>query len=401
MKHVIRHEFTKILTSRSIKISTIIVVLLILIAGVLVRVFVYNPMQDEATGSGSDTQAPTYTIGLSSDSQELAAPLKQLSAGSPMSVTTGIDATPEDAVNKVDLYVTGNLDNLKLYSASSPDPGKDLVAAAAHLAILQESGAPSEQQVRQTAQLAALSVTEIGATDYQLFTNTGTFVGILGVSLMMFIIVMASQTLGAGIVEEKQNRIVEILLTTVRPRTLLLGKILGIGSAMLVVFAIYLLGAICALKISGFMNLLPGFSAADLWHYVPMLVVWIILGYFTYAGLTGAMAATVSRQEDLGAVSSPLLLLQVIAFYIAMYLAGPIPDAGVTKVLSIIPGFAPYLMGIRSAAGTVTAWEQILAVVVTLIVIPLLGVLAGKIYSASVLHTGERMKLTRIFRKAA
>ena len=77
------------------------------------------------------------------------------------------------------------------------------------------------------------------------------------------------------------------------------------------------------------------------------------------------------------------------------------PEATVTKVLSYIPIFSPYLMPMRAAVGDVAPWEHGLAIGLSLVAIPLLGILAGKIYERSILHVGERVKLTNIFGKAS
>ena len=270
--------------------------------------------------------------------------------------------------------------------------------------LVDETGALTPElaeQLQTASQVYVVDVSENAITNNPI----GYAVGMASVVILMMITIMGVSVLSAGVVEEKSSRVVEILLTTVRPRTLLLGKILGIGSGMLVIFLIYVVGIFGGLWISGLLEgagaVLTALGTLGVWGYVPMLLLWIILGYFTFASLTGGLAATVSRQEDLGAVQTPIIFMQLIPMYVAMYLVPYLPDATITKVLSYIPLLSPYLMPMRSAIGEVQMWEQGLAIALTLVTIPLLGALAGKIYERSILHVGERMKLSNVFGKAS
>ena len=77
-----------------------------------------------------------------------------------------------------------------------------------------------------------------------------------------------------------------------------------------------------------------------------------------FAAITGGLSATVSRQEDLGAVQTPIIFMQLIPMYTAMYLVPYLPEATITKVLSYIPAFSPYLMPMRAAIGEVPLWGR-------------------------------------------
>ncbi len=395
---VIKREFTTLLGSKAMKISTTVLVILFLAAGVLGR-FLLND------DDGDQTAPQQFTIGVTTE----AAPLTPyLESGSHVTIENIGDADPKEAFNaegaEFEAIISGNPTAPMVSASNTNTPVREMTILAATEYLVDQSGALTPELSQQLQDVSRVYVVDV--SENAISRNPiGYAVGMASVVILMMITIMGVSTLSAGVVEEKSSRVVEILLTTVRPRTLLLGKILGIGSAMLVIFLIYVVGIFGGLWISGLLAgagaVLTALGALGVWGYVPMLLLWIVLGYFTFAALTGGLAATVSRQEDLGAVQTPIIFMQLIPMYVAMYLVPYLPDATITKVLSYIPLFSPYLMPMRSAIGEIELWEQGLAIALTLVTIPLLGALAGKIYERSILHVGERVKLSNVFGKAS
>lgn len=239
------------------------------------------------------------------------------------------------------------------------------------------------------------------ATGHTAHTNPlGFIVGMVAVMFVAIPIFMGMGALNSGVVEEKTSRVVEIILTTVKPRTLLFAKLLGIGSAMLVFIACYLAGIVAGAGLAGVLPSMGNLAAAHLnpWTFAPAVLVWLAVGYFTFGGLSGALASTVSRQEDLGAVQTPVIFGAMIPMYVAIYLVPYAPDTTVTHILSCCPFLSPFMMPMRMALGAVGVWEQLLAFAVQIATICLLSLLAGKVYERSILHTGERLKLRQAFR---
>ena len=239
------------------------------------------------------------------------------------------------------------------------------------------------------------------ATGHTAQTNPlGFIVGMVAVMFVAIPIFMGMGALNSGVVEEKTSRVVEIILTTVKPRVLLLAKLLGIGSAVLVFIACYLAGIVAGASLAGVLPSMGNLAAAHLnpWTFAPAVLVWLAVGYFTFGGLSGALASTVSRQEDLGAVQTPVIFGAMIPMYVAIYLVPYAPDTTVTHILSCCPFLSPFMMPMRMALGAVGVWEQLLAFAVQIATICLLSLLAGKVYERSILHTGERLKLRQAFR---
>jgi ABC-2 type transport system permease protein len=167
------------------------------------------------------------------------------------------------------------------------------------------------------------------------------------------------------------------------------GKVLGIGliglgQIVLVVGA----GAGTAAALG-----LVDASSVDLGMTALWVVIWFIVGYTTYALALAALAALVSRQEDVGSVTAPVMTVMMIPYIIGVSIAPWDPTNPLVVALSFIPFCAPLIMPIRIALGEVAPWEVALSLGLSLAVIPVLVWLAGRIYSNAVLRSGGRIKL--------
>ncbi|WP_421743181.1 ABC transporter permease [Cellulomonas sp.] len=208
--------------------------------------------------------------------------------------------------------------------------------------------------------------------------------------ILLFISLMtAGQLVAQGVVEEKASRVVELLLATVRPWQLMAGKVLGIGVIGLIqVVLVVGAGSGTALALG-----LVDTSSIDLGATALWVVIWFVIGFTMYALALGALAALVSRQEDVGSVTAPVLTLMMIPYLIGVSIAPWDPTNPLVIWLSYVPFCAPLLMPMRIALGEVEVWEVALALGLSLAVIPVLVWLAGRIYSRAVLRSGGRIKL--------
>ncbi|MET0788671.1 MAG: ABC transporter permease [Cellulomonas sp.] len=208
--------------------------------------------------------------------------------------------------------------------------------------------------------------------------------------ILLFISLMtAGQLVSQGVVEEKSSRVVELLLATVRPWQLMAGKVLGIGviglsQVVLVVGA----GAGTAVALG-----LVDTSSINLGVTALWVVIWFVIGFTMYALALGALAALVSRQEDVGSVTAPVMTLMMIPYIIGVSIAPWDPTNPLVVWLSYIPFCAPLLMPMRIALGEVEPWEVALALGLSLALIPVLVWFAGRVYSNAVLRSGGRIKL--------
>ena len=213
--------------------------------------------------------------------------------------------------------------------------------------------------------------------------------GIIAGILIYLSLQMNGQMVAQGVVEEKSSRVVELLLATVRPWQLMAGKVLGIGLLGLVQMVVIAGGGAIAAVATGVLTL----SVSATVSVVVWLVVWFVLGFFAYALVFAAAGALVSRQEDIGGVIMPALMLVIVGYVIGVSVLPSDPTNGVVRILSWLPMFSPTMMPIRVAMGGVAAWELVLAVGLIVLTIPGLVWLSARIYANAVLRTGARVKV--------
>jgi ABC-2 type transport system permease protein len=223
-------------------------------------------------------------------------------------------------------------------------------------------------------------------------TGERTGVAVVGIIVLYSLLILMGQFVAQGVVEEKSTRVVELLLSTMRPWQLLAGKILGLGLLGLAqIVAIAVVGVTGALVFD--VVSLP----SQLIGTVLSVVAWFILGYAFYAAVFAAAAALVSRQEDLAGVITPISVLLVAGFFVAIQAAGN-PTGTLATATSFIPGLSPLVMPVRLAAGGASWWEGLLAVVVMLVAIALVVRLGGRIYAGALLRTSGKTKLREALR---
>jgi ABC-2 type transport system permease protein len=198
---------------------------------------------------------------------------------------------------------------------------------------------------------------------------------------------------GQLVVEEKQSRVVELLLATIKPWELLAGKIAGLGAVGLVNLVI--LAGVATAGGAGFGLLtLP---AATVGMFA-MVIVWYVLGFFLFAALYAAIGSTVSRQEELNAVVAPMIFVLLIPFILTVNLLPGDPRSPIATVLSYVPFFSQTVMPARYALGAAELWEVAVSAAVAVLAIVVVVRVAGRIYRNSVLRTGARVSLREALR---
>ena len=189
-----------------------------------------------------------------------------------------------------------------------------------------------------------------------------------------------------GVVEEKSSRVVEVLLSRLRPAELLAGKILGIGMVGLAQLTLVAGAALVALQFA------ENPSATTTPSTIAWVVFWFVMGYGFYAVLYATAGSLVSRQEEAQGIQFPISAALIVTYFAAMEAARS-PDGVVTLIGSLFPPTAPMVMIARMAQGQVPWWQ--IALSVSLLVITIYGMvqLAGRIYAGAVLRFGGRLRL--------
>jgi ABC-2 type transport system permease protein len=213
-----------------------------------------------------------------------------------------------------------------------------------------------------------------------------TFVGTL---LLYVSIIVFGQFVAMGTVEEKQNRVVEVVLSRVQAWQILVGKVAGIGLLGLLQLAIFLGAAFISAQIAGFADVdVTGIGLP----IIGGVFFWFVLGYTFYAFLYAAVGSTVSRQEDLqGAIILPIIV--IFPGYLLAIAAVENAETLVVRIGSLLPMWAPFVMPVRIAADAAAPWEVALAVVGSIVGAIGLVWIGSRVYRGALLHVGTRMKL--------
>jgi ABC-2 type transport system permease protein len=220
----------------------------------------------------------------------------------------------------------------------------------------------------------------------------------LAAIVMTILLLMAISTYGnlvlTGVVEEKASRVVEVLLARMPARTLLAGKVAGIGLLGFAQFAVTGVAALVATMVVDAVDVPAVRGGVLAW-----VVVWFVLGYALYAMVYGALGSLASRTEDAQSVAGPAIYVLLAGYWASFLAVSGDPDSGWSQLLSLFPATAPFAMPGRIALGTAAWWEPLLAAALALAAISGLTVFAGRVYTASILHAGPTLKLRDAWRR--
>ena len=218
--------------------------------------------------------------------------------------------------------------------------------------------------------------------------------------VLLTTIMMFGQFVAMGIVEEKQNRIVEVILSRTKASSLLVGKVLGIGTAGLLQISVLGAAAVVGLMLSP----LPELEGLDLASIgitaVLWLIFWFVLGYLTYSFMYATVGATISRQEDMQSVAF-IPAMSIMPAYLMMIFSiesGPGPWV---RIASLVPLWSPILMPFRINIGDAPLWEVAAAVLLVILTIASLVRIGSRVYRGAALRTGARVSLLDAWRSGS
>lgn len=190
-----------------------------------------------------------------------------------------------------------------------------------------------------------------------------------------------------GVIEEKASRVVEILLSAIRPWQLLAGKIAGIGLLGIVQLTFIATFAIVLSLATGALEL-PGTAVG----VALVVLAWFVMGFAFYAGLFAVSGSLVSRMEELQNALVPINLIIFVSFFISIGALSD-PDSTMATIASVLPFSAALAMPVRIALGSASAPQVTLSIVLLLAGTAALVPFSARLYSGAVLKTGGRVKL--------
>jgi ABC-2 type transport system permease protein len=217
--------------------------------------------------------------------------------------------------------------------------------------------------------------------------------------VIYFGVLMYATMIAMEVATEKTSRVMEILISSVPPVTQMFAKIMGVALLSLTQMILFFGVGYFSIKQNltgmdeGFFSFF-GFGSTDI-STIIYAIIFALLGYFLYATLAACLGSVVSKIEDVQQMISPMTMLVVIAFMIAMFGLGN-PSASYITITSFIPFFTPMIMFLRVGMLEVPFWEIAISIAVLILTIVLLGIIGAKIYRGGVLMYGSSKSLKSI-----
>lgn len=261
-----------------------------------------------------------------------------------------------------------------------------------------------------------LQISKLGLTEEQLKSITpnfefsleqteeekanGNIFAMMLLSIVLFYaIYFCAYQVSSSITTEKTSKIIETLVTSTAPRTIVLGKTIGIGVVGLLQMILLVGTALISAKVF----LEPGIleNIIDISTITPYLgmvtILYFILGYLTYALLYALTGSTVSKPEDIQSASGPVAMLAVIGFYLS-YFTMMNPTSQLNVFASIFPISSPFCMHFRVMMGLANTTDVLISIVVLIITILVIAKVTIKIYSNAILNYGTKMGIKDIIK---
>lgn len=231
-------------------------------------------------------------------------------------------------------------------------------------------------------------------------------VAYMGAFLLYMVIMLYAVAVMRATLEEKTNRIVEVIISSMKPWHLMLGKILGVGAVSMTQMGIWLLSGVLMFtmglpmlisarpemaSMAEAIEFLPGFGL------LALFVGYFVFGFFMYSALYAAVGAMCNSDEEAQQAQWPIIMLLIIPIVMVTNVIEN-PSSTIAITLSLVPLFSPILMWGRVAGGGVPAWQIGLSFVLMLFAIFAIAWVAGRIYKVGILMAGKRPTLPELLR---
>lgn len=227
---------------------------------------------------------------------------------------------------------------------------------------------------------------------------SGNILAMMILSIVLFYaIYFCAYQVSSSITTEKTSKIMETLVTSTSPRTIVIGKTLGIGIVGLLQMIVIVATALISAK--AFLE--PGMidKVLDMSNITPYLgfvtIIYFLLGYFVYSLLYALTGSTVSKPEDIQSANGPVAILAVIGFYLS-YFTMMNPTSELNVFASMLPISSPFCMPFRVMMGLASVTDVIISVAILIVTILIIAQVAIKIYSNAILNYGTKMSLKDI-----
>lgn len=450
---IFRFTFIQHIKTKSFIVGTIIVCLLtaLMVAGVNVLPKLLSDEEEVISGSSSELTYPD-TVYIY-DNCEIMVPQDLTSlrnAGinvqqTRFNITEMTDKLAESTESAAmvlideatqDGFVLGY--NVKTYySPETPSEAVDGVTTAIYQMVdyrnMMNAGVSPENYAATQRYITTSKVTA-GADEWNIFESAINYFVPIVVSLVLFMLIFVyGQTVAQSIATEKTSRVMELLLTSVRPLAVVIGKVLAMGLVSICQFILICLvgggtffatasfgigGELIALMnstenlvgenaeiaeaLSNTIGTITPFT-------IVLLFVIFILGFMFFALIAALAGASISRMEDLQQAMQPLSFLGIVGVYLAYF---PVifnldsMDTGAAAINPVqifsyyFPVSSPFALPSALLLGTLSTIEVVIAIAILAVFVVLIAIVVAKVYEAIILHNGNRIKMTDIFKMA-
>lgn len=221
-----------------------------------------------------------------------------------------------------------------------------------------------------------------------------------GMFMIYFVVILYGQTVSTTTAREKDDRTMELLITSTDPKWLIIGKVFAAG-----LIGVVQMGAILLALVLGFqlnkgsypLALVNMIKLSVTWDVLAVFLIYGVIGYLLYLFIYAALGALVSKVEDVNTAVTPITLLFVVVFFFCMFTLST-PDSTVAKVASIVPFSSVMAMFIRYSMTTVPLFDMVISFVLQIVSVVGMAYVSIKIYRMGSLNYGNRIGLIKAIR---
>ena len=406
---VLKYTFKENIKRKSFIISTVII--LILIAGIMLVPAIVTKVQSSdkevETGKNLDKKSVVYIIDNSGYFKNKIEKIKEQFPDYQIKLEVqdrlNIIKTEIKQNDKSFLVVANSVNDipsLEFYTkqyGQGPDPDKmSEVFKELFISDTLKSANVSESVISKVLSNVNVKINELGKSKWG-----GYFSSIFIVIILFFAIYFNGYGVSMSVASEKTSRVMELLVTSVKPSRIILGKTAGMGAVGLIQIVLIIFVGVVTYRLTFPTDFKFAGMSFDLSNFTPlsiiMIIVYFILGYSLYALMYAVVGATVSKAEDVNSAIMPISFITMIAFYVS-YGTFALPDSIAARVASLVPFTSAFSVPSRLISTNVPLWELALSLVILISSIVLVAMISVKLYSFAVLHYGDRLKLSTLFK---
>lgn len=400
--------FRDAVRKKAFAVSTIIILALILILCALPRLI-------EMVGTGDDDQTvtaeTTYTAYLIDADNRLPDALAALTVAFPDTAFIQKSAADLETLKAqaaedgtVSVVVIDEEAGTPAVTVITKDVMNGLSGSAVGEVLTQVYVTSALQAAGLDADTIALSQTQLPVHN-EIAGNmdlTGFALGLVLTMLMFFAIYYYGYGVSMSIATEKTSRVMETLVVSAKPSHLLIGKCLAMGALGLLQFTVILLFAAGCYQVlipEGFtlMGMPLSLSALTL-PAALLILVYFLLGYSLYAVMNAVCGASVSKIEDLNAAMMPVMLIAMVSFYLGYISAATATDGLLQRVAMYLPFSSPFIVPFKLLNNDIAALDVVISIALLVASIVVVTLVSIRIYAASVLHYGKKLKLSELYK---